>query len=198
MNGRRIVQSRSKAAVDAITAAARECFVRDGYGAATIDGIAERAGRTKGAVYHHFADKQALFRHVFLTEQRTVADRVVAAAAHDDPVESLARGLRAYLDLIARSPETAELTLVQAPRVLGWEEWRSCDGGPFRALLAASITAIADARRLRSPIDDAVLAELLLGAVTESALCVITAVDPPGVAARHAVAIGLVVADLTT
>jgi AcrR family transcriptional regulator len=194
----RIVQSRSKAAVDAITSAARDCFVRDGYEAATVDGIAERAGRTKGAVYHHFADKRALFHHVFLAEQRTVADLVVAAAAHDDPVESLARGLRAYLDLIAGSPDSAELTLVQAPRVLGWEEWRSCDGGPFRALLAASITAIADARRLRSPIDGAVLAELLLGAVTESALCVISAVDPPDVATRHAAAIGSVVADLTT
>lgn len=198
MSRPRAVQSRSKAAVDAITSAARECFVQEGYGLATVDGIAERAGRTKGAVYHHFADKQELFRHVFLAEQRTMADRIVTAAAHEDPVESLARGLSAYLDLVARSPQSAQLTLVQAPRVLGWQEWRTCDDGPFRALLVTSIAAIADAGRFRSPIDAAVLAELVLGAITESALCVLSAVDPPATAARHAATIRSVVADLTT
>jgi AcrR family transcriptional regulator len=194
----RATQPRSERAIGEIAAAARTSFVTEGYAGATIDGIAARAGRTKGAVYHHFADKHALFRATFIEEQRTLADEVVAAATHPDPVESLARGLSAYLGLIGSGRERAQLTLVEAPQVLGWTEWRSCDGGPFRALLASSVAAIADSGRLRCPIDVDILAEFVLGAVTESALRIVDADDPKTVAARHARAIRLLVADLTT
>jgi AcrR family transcriptional regulator len=49
--------------------AAEEVFVRDGYEGAQLAAIAAAAGRTKGAVYAHFKNKEDLFLALF--EQRT-------------------------------------------------------------------------------------------------------------------------------
>lgn len=95
------------------------------------------------------------------------------------------------------SPDLAPLTLVDAPQVLGWTEWRTCDGGPFRALLASSIEAVVAARRLQGGVAPAVLADLPLGAVTESALCIVSTADPPEVADDHAATMRSVIAQLT-
>lgn len=194
---RRTVQARSHAAIAAVTAAARACFVERGYEATTVEEIAERATRSKGAVYHHFADKAELFRHVFMEEQRALAAHVVASASSADPVAALLTGVGTYLHHIAEQPDSAMLTLVEAPKVLGWQEWRTCDDGPFRRELVATLTAIEAAGRLRSPTDIQALADALLGAITECARCVATSSDPPATAARHAATVRQVVADLT-
>lgn len=194
---KRAVQARSRAAVDAITGAARSCFVEHGYEAATVEEIAERAARTKGAVYHHFADKAELFRHVFMEEQRALAADVVSAASSPDPVAALLTGVDVYLRRIAERPDAATLTLIEAPKVLGWQEWRTCDDGPFRRELVATLTAIEAAGRFRSPTDVEALADALLGAITECARCVATSTDPAATAARHAGTVCQFVADLT-
>ncbi|MGQ0832058.1 MAG: TetR/AcrR family transcriptional regulator [Microthrixaceae bacterium] len=193
----RTIQARSLTAIAAITGAARACFVERGYEATTVEEIAERAARTKGAVYHHFADKTELFRHVFMEEQRTLAARVVASASSPDPVAALLNGVEIYLHHIAEQPDAAALTLIEAPKVLGWQEWRTCDDGPFRRELVATLTAIDTAGRLRGPTDVQALADALLGAITECARCVASSEDPPATAARHAATIRQVVADLT-
>jgi AcrR family transcriptional regulator len=54
-------QRRAEKTRDRILKAAEECFARDGYDATGVAGICERAGVTKGAFYHHFPSKQALF-----------------------------------------------------------------------------------------------------------------------------------------
>jgi len=55
------LQRRAEKTRGRILKAAEECFVRDGYDAASVAEICERAGVTKGALYHHFPSKQALF-----------------------------------------------------------------------------------------------------------------------------------------
>jgi AcrR family transcriptional regulator len=54
-------QRRAEKTRERIVKAAEECFARDGYDATSVAGICERAGVTKGAFYHHFPSKQALF-----------------------------------------------------------------------------------------------------------------------------------------
>ena len=58
-------QSRSAESIDHLVAAARRRFGQFGYEGTSIDDIARAAGRTKGAVYHHFPDKRALFERAF-------------------------------------------------------------------------------------------------------------------------------------
>jgi AcrR family transcriptional regulator len=59
----RIVDRQLK--TSAILRAAAQVFAEQGYQAATIDGIAERAGIGKGTVYEYFKSKQDLFFAVF-------------------------------------------------------------------------------------------------------------------------------------
>mgnify|MGYP006304709599 CR=1 FL=1 len=44
-----------------ILKAAVELFAKKGYAAATLSEIAEKAAVTRGAIYHHFENKQTLF-----------------------------------------------------------------------------------------------------------------------------------------
>ena len=162
-------QARSAESVDGLVAAARERFGEFGYEGTSIDEIARDAGRTKGAVYHHFPDKRALFERVFAAEQQALA-AVVARST------TLAGGIATYLRTVASTPAAARITLVDGPVVLGWARWRSCDGGPFRTMLRRSLDAH---QALAQRYDLDLLTELLLGAVTEAAQQIATAADPP-------------------
>lgn len=179
-------QRRSQVTVDAIVAAARALFGRHGFTAVSLDAVAHECGRTKGAIYHHFSTKEVLFEEVFTREQRRLADDVVAAGTSSDPVDSFTEGVAHYLSLVAADPIASRITLLDAPSVLGWMHWRSCDGGPFRLLCSGALDQIAQAGRLRSGHDPDVLADVILGAITEAALIVATSTDPPAAASRLA------------
>ncbi len=97
-------------------AAARQCFAADGFELVTIDAIAAECGRTKGAVYHHFGSKEALFEAVFAAEQRRLADLVVGRTTTADPVRALQDGVVTYLTCIADDHDAARITLLDAAR----------------------------------------------------------------------------------
>jgi AcrR family transcriptional regulator len=195
-----LLQQRSRRATAEIVEAARRRFGASGYAATSIDDIAADTGRTKGTVYHHFRDKRELFREVFVTEQRHLADVIVGRATAPSPsaeaeagagaggTEALGDGIATYLSAIARSPTAARITLIDAPTVLGWQEWRSCGDGPFRSLLRTALGAVdrAAAGRLAERYDLDLLTELLLGAITEAAYNTSTDPHPRRAANRYA------------
>jgi AcrR family transcriptional regulator len=57
---------------ESLLAAAREVFLERGYGGATLEAIADRAGFSKGVVYSQFAGKADLFLALL---ERRIADR---------------------------------------------------------------------------------------------------------------------------
>jgi len=177
------VQQRSQATIAAVLEAARELFGTAGFAAVGIDDVALACGRTKGAIYHHFATKEALFEEVFRIEQRRIADVVVTAATSTttstDTAAALGDGLTAYIEEIATNPRAARITLLDAPTVMGFERWRRCDDGPFRAMLNDTLAVIARSGQLDSlDADLEAVADAILGAVTENAFVVATSPDP--------------------
>jgi AcrR family transcriptional regulator len=172
------LQLRSERAVSDIVVAARERFGTEGYAATSVDDIAADAGRTKGAVYHHFRDKADLFARVFTAEQWRIAGAIAEATRSPDPIAVLADGVADYLGLIARSPLSARITLIDGPGVLGWQEWRSCGDGPFRTMLRDAIGRADDDGQVSRRYSVDLLAELMLGAVTEAAHNVANSPDP--------------------
>jgi AcrR family transcriptional regulator len=173
------VQRRSRETVAAVLEAARDLFGSAGFTAVSIDDVALACGRTKGAIYHHFATKEALFEEVFRTEQRRIADLVATAATSTDTARALAEALEAYIEEIATNPRAARITLLDAPTVMGFQRWRRCDDGPFRAMLHDTLTALARSGRLDAPDTDLeALTDAILGAVTENALVVATSPNP--------------------
>ena len=149
-------------------------FAAHGFDAASVDDIAADAGVTRGAVYHHYASKPGLFLAVVDDLQQQIAAAVVAAAdAASSPAESLRLGSHAFLDAITEG-SAAQVLLIDAPRALGWQQWRKADaaasGAHLReALLTAGVPA--------SDVDAATA--LLSGAMNESALWLSERPDDP-------------------
>jgi AcrR family transcriptional regulator len=177
---RRSQAERSAATRGALVKAARELFARDGYAATGREAIVERAGVTRGALYHHFDDKEALFRAVFeeleAEVMATVAEAAMAAPElTDDPLGQLRVGSLAYLDH-ALDPAVQRICLLDAPSVLSpavrQEVLDACAVGLMREVLEAAIEVGALTRQPLEP-----LTHVLLAALHEAALYVARADD---------------------
>ena len=106
-----------------LIAAARRLFARRGYPAVSVDEIVRAARVTKGALYHHFKDKQELFRGVVEQIQEAIRERLIAAAAlRGDGLSQLRAACHAYLDACTED-EVGRIVVLDSPAVLGWEAW---------------------------------------------------------------------------
>ena len=177
---------KSQASIEALLEVARDTFGRQGYAKVSLDGVAASAHMTKGAVYHHFGSKEALFEAVFRREHRRMIALVAAKSRNaGDPIESILQGARAYLQGIV-DPVARRILLQDGPSVLGWVRWRQCEDPGFQQLLATSLTAAAKRGMLRTGLRPAETAVLLLGAMTEGALTVAHSAAPQAAARRLA------------
>ncbi|WP_426438480.1 TetR/AcrR family transcriptional regulator [Bradyrhizobium genosp. P] len=154
-----------------IVKAARRLFGERGFAATTIDDIAAGARVAKGAVYHHFATKEAVFEAVF--EQVSldlIADLDRISRAENDPLAAMAAGTQGYFAACSKGP-TGQIILRDGPAVLGWERWREIDAKHFGGKFPRALTAAMEAGVIaKQPIEP--LTRLLLGAVTEAAVAV--------------------------
>lgn len=154
---------------EAIVASARDLFAEQGFATTATSDIVTRAGVTRGALYHHFADKTDLFRSVFVDIERELNETVLAAAASERDVRSaFAAGCRAVIDFVAR-PDYRQIALVDAPAVVGRDEWHAVDAAIGLASMEAGLAALHAEGLLDEP-PDRTLAVLLFGALTEAAL----------------------------
>ncbi|HYI79473.1 MAG TPA: TetR/AcrR family transcriptional regulator [Thermoleophilaceae bacterium] len=161
-----------------ILRAARELFTEHGYGGVGTEEIVRRAKLTRGALYHHFADKKDLFRAVHEQIEGEVMEAIGTrmATAEGDPFALLVIGTRAYLD-VCTDPAITRITLVDAPSVLGWEEWREIDLRHGLGIVIAGLQGGMDAGVLR-PQPVRPLAHLMLGAMGEAGMVIANAADP--------------------
>src|SRR5919206_4613398 len=84
---------RSEAPRAALTRAAGALFARRGYGGVGTEEIVRAARVTRGALYHHFASKEDLFRAVFEQVEAELTQRIATVAASaEDPYEALSAG----------------------------------------------------------------------------------------------------------
>ncbi|MDQ3733595.1 MAG: TetR/AcrR family transcriptional regulator [Actinomycetota bacterium] len=171
----RVVRGRSTR--ERLVTTARAEFGERGYEATSIDAILEGAGVARGALYHHFASKEALFSavldHVVAELARKVRE---TARAHSDPAESLKAGSLAWLRL-ALDPAVQRIMLLDAPAVVGWTRWRTLDDEHTLGATKAALRRLAKAGRLPATATDT-LAHLILAAVGETALLIARAEDP--------------------
>jgi AcrR family transcriptional regulator len=161
----------------ALLRAGRQDFARDGYAPASTGEIAAATGLTRGALYHHFPDKLALFDAVLEQVARELVERIEAAAtARRDPLAGLRAGCEEWLDAMAE-PELQRLYLVEGPAALGLARWREIDaehgGGSLREGIEAVLAERDDRKTAVEP-----LTALLTGALNEAALWTAEAKDP--------------------
>jgi AcrR family transcriptional regulator len=169
--------ARTEATTGQLLAAARELFGRDGYAATSIDAVAAAAGLTKGAAYHHFANKGALFRAVFVDEQdRVTAELLRTTAAAADPFAALRRGCRTFLELCL-DPAFRQIALLDGPAVLGWQEVRAIQSERALRVLADGMR-VAAALAGEPDVDVTARSHLAFGALCEAGMLLARAEDP--------------------
>src|SRR5205807_6850241 len=138
---------------------ARGLFGKRGYAAVSLDEVCAQARVTKGALYHHFANKQDLFLAVYeQVEDDLVRAGESAVVQESDFFRQLSEAGRAFLDVCARR-DTRRIIL-DAPAVLGWAKARAAEERSALGQLQAGIEAAVDAGVIKSS-SPGVLAQLL-------------------------------------
>ncbi|HEX8104696.1 MAG TPA: TetR/AcrR family transcriptional regulator [Solirubrobacteraceae bacterium] len=181
---RRTQAERTAATRAALVAAARPLFAARGYAAVGTPEIVRAAGVTRGAMYHQFADKAALFGAVAEAVEAGVTQRLVAAvgaAGAGDPLSALHVAIDAWFDA-CEEPEVRRVLLLDAPVVLGWEGLRDLAQQYGLGLTEQLLGAAIEAGQLPAlPVRP--FAHVLLGALQEAAFVV---TDDPGARADAA------------
>lgn len=175
---RRTQSERSTATRAALVAAGRRLFSTKGYAATGREEIVAAAGVTRGALQHHFGDKEHLFLAVYETVEAEVVDAIAVAAmsAGDDAVDQLRAGCGAYLDAVL-DPAIQRICAVDGPAVLRAEVRQEIvDRYALGMVREGLATAMAAGRIEEAPVEP--LARMLLAAVTAAAEYVATADDP--------------------
>jgi AcrR family transcriptional regulator len=181
----------------ALVDVAERLFAEHGYAATSLDAIVAGADVTKGALYHHYSGKQALFEAVFEKVEAAGARQVQAALeGHRDPWEKAIAGLRAFLEVV-RQPSYSRIVVQDGPSVLGHERYREQEERStfanvldiVRAVLGAGEWAV-DAKMERT------FARIFFGAMSSAGATVSTAEDSDTEAERVEIAIGFILSGL--
>lgn len=178
---------RRAATVQAILRAARGLFAEAGFEATSIDDIASRAGVAKGAVYHHFRSKEAVFVAVLEAVQAGLASDLARRAARGrlDPLEQMIESIRAYL-IAASGVKARRILLIDGPAVIGWMAWREIDERYFGAGVRQALAALGGLDATSPKIEP--LARIIMGGVMEAALDCASGPSPARRAAAFAAA----------
>lgn len=178
MQVRRTQAQRSAATQQALLTAARRLWGERGYAEVSTPEIAEAAGVTRGAMYHQFPDKTALFIAVLEAVESDVMKRLavaVAAAQPKTPADTLHAAADAWLD-IAGEPEVRRLVLLDAPNILGWAGFREISLRYGLGLTEQLLAAAIEAGQLKAqPVRP--LATVMIGALDEAAMSIANAAE---------------------
>ncbi|WP_292896619.1 TetR/AcrR family transcriptional regulator [Nitratireductor sp.] len=175
-SGRRSNRERSEETRDRLIEAARRLFVEKSYAETGTPEIAREAGVTRGALYHHFADKQALLAAVVEREASTVADEIEHhTVVSSSATSALIEGGHAYLKAMT-APGRTRLLLLDGPAVLGRSGMDEIDSRHGNRTLREGLQAAIEARQIRDlPLD--ALTGLLGAAFDRAALAIDAGAD---------------------
>jgi len=170
-SGRRSNRDRTEATRADLIRAARKLFTEKSYAETGTPEIVAEAGVTRGALYHHFADKQALFAAVVEQEAAAVADEIERASPHSlSARDALIAGSDAYL-VAMRTPGRTRLLLLDGPAVLGRATMDAIDNRHGnRSLREGLVAAMRAGSMVRLPPE--ALTALLAAAFDRAALAV--------------------------
>jgi AcrR family transcriptional regulator len=177
----------SDASRRALLDSARQRFGAQGFAATSLDDIAADARLTKGAVYHHFANKQALFEAVLSELENETVALISAASAAVVPNagstwEAALAGLDAFLDRCL-DVEYQRICFLEGPLALGFASWWEMGERNEIALIRAMFEGLQNDGLIETD-DIDVLTRLVFGSLMAAALDIARADDPPAIRNR--------------
>lgn len=153
-----------------LVAAARELFAERGYAATATEAILAGARVQRGAMYHHYENKAALFEAVCLELAAEAGLAIEAAVGRiKDPYKALEAGAIAWIEFMTQ-PEVRQILILDAPTVLGWKRWNALDEQHGFAMLKEGVREALDAGSIQFAGDAEMLAVMLNGVFNAMAL----------------------------
>lgn len=167
----RRTKSEANETIQLLLKVARTHFTEKGYANAALEEIADEAKVTRGALYHHFKNKQGLFLAVLELVQTEIGQRVEAEAdSSEDPWEQLLYGCRAFIATVVES-QNKRIMLIDGPSVVGWESWREMDEQNSMSHLREQLAFMQNQGMMKTvPVD--AMTHALSGALNECSLWV--------------------------
>ena len=164
-------EERSSSTQATLIKGGRGAFLENGYAGTSTPALAKATGVSRGALYHHYADKKALFRAVVETIQTEVFNAIEErAVAATDPIEGLKLGSRAFLEE-ASKPEFVRIVMMEGPSVLGLDEWRAIERKTGIQSLIEGLAYAVEQNVIDVPSVE-IMASLLSGALNEGILSI--------------------------
>jgi len=143
----------SEATRAALLEAATTLFYERGFGGTTLEDVATATQVTRGAVYHHFANKRDLFEAVLAALEDEAKRRVTEATEGiDDPWESALVGLDAFLEHCC-GPLYGRVVWQEGPVALGWARWKECEEEQAYGLIEGYVRALLEANAIDGPLE---------------------------------------------
>jgi AcrR family transcriptional regulator len=177
-----------KATRERIVATARKLLAANGYAGMSIEDVLDDTSISRGALYHHFDSKEALFEAVLEAMEAEIAQIMgKAAIGLTDPVEALRAAWEAWFKL-ARDPAVRQIVLTDALSVVGWEKWREIDERYGFGRLKRTLQRAAAVGRMQEDLVDT-FAHILLAAIFEVGLLIARAEDPEAATATARAAV---------
>ena len=187
--------SRGEATRESIIATGTRLFAAHGYEAASTELLLRECGISRGALYHHFPSKEALFTAVLEATEKTIASKIIAAASPAaNPLDALRAGCGAWLSLVD-DPVVKQIVLIDAPSVVGWQTWREIDDRYVLGLIKSALGRAATLGRVPANMVE-LYAHMLLAMLIELALLIARADAPADAAAEAAQALEQVLSRL--
>lgn len=167
----------SESTRSALVDSAVELFTKRGYAGTSLDEIARRARVTKGALYHHFSGKQAIFEAAFDAVETEVKGRLEKILAGPEaPWDRALSGLREFISSCL-DPAYQRIAIHEAPVVMGWQRWREAEDRYSFGLIRSSLQDLIDAGDIVSvPVE--ITSRLLFGALSSAATEIASSPDP--------------------
>jgi AcrR family transcriptional regulator len=187
----------SQATRDALLAAATRRFAQQGFVATALEDVAADINATRGAVYHHFANKTALFEAAFEQLERQVVERCAGIVAqHSDPWQAAVAALDSFLDNCC-DPVYGKVVWQEGPLALGWHRWRECEEKLAFGLIEQLIVALMDAGYIdRQPVETTARLTFALLMAAGLALSEAPDEDKPRLRTEHGTAITKLISGL--
>jgi AcrR family transcriptional regulator len=177
----------------ALVDVAEQLFTEHGYTATSLDAIVAGADVTKGALYHHFSGKQAIFEAAFeRVESRATSGISEATDGHRDPWAKAQAGLRAFLGAV-QEPAYRQIVIADGPSVLGHERFREQEERSTYAIVGEIVRSVLAGAEWG--LDEDMLdtfTRIFFGAMSAAGGSVAVSEDPAAAAARVDVAIGFI------
>jgi AcrR family transcriptional regulator len=174
---------------------AAELFTERGYAGTSLDEIVAGARVTKGALYHHFSGKQALFESVFeKVEERAAKDIRRAVRGHRDPWDKALGAVRAFLEVL-QTRAYRQIVVSDGPAVLGYQRYREQEERTTLGIVQEIVSSVLRDYHLEPSMVET-FSRVFFGAMSAAGTAVSTSDDPRRASAEVETAIAYVLAGL--